>query len=128
MSTCGRVLSCLQVMLVEDPLAGLKDIEACMEKFVTYPGIKEKLDSLAAHRKSRAEKIQDELAVLRQSSDITRVNAALGAHIAPVIAMEFCQTLAHPRCIRQRSTRTRRICLTPRSGTWSTTWLGCARG
>jgi hypothetical protein len=67
-------------VLVDGPLAGLKDIENAMTKFAAYPDMADELETLANHRRTRVEAIQDELAILRNSDDIIRVNAALEEH------------------------------------------------
>ena len=68
--------------ITENPEVSIKEVEEALTKFANYPTIEEvdmvaELGALRAHLTKRVDGVQDELAILRESDDIGKVNAAL---------------------------------------------------
>jgi hypothetical protein len=66
--------------MCENPDVAIKEVEDAIMKYAAYPEIDEENGALATHLAKRVAIVQDQLAILRESDDITMVAAALDQH------------------------------------------------
>ena len=66
--------------MCENPDVAIKEVEEAIMKYAAYPDIDDENASLATHLAKRVAIVQDQLAILRESDDITMVAAALDQH------------------------------------------------
>eukprot|EP01046_Picozoa_sp_COSAG06_P007679 COSAG06_NODE_378_length_16640_cov_13.584729_3_plen_5372_part_01 len=66
--------------MCENPDIAIKDVEEAIMKYAPYPEIDEENAALAMHLSRRVAVVQDQLAILRESDDIAKVDSALSQH------------------------------------------------
>eukprot|EP01043_Picozoa_sp_COSAG02_P037144 COSAG02_NODE_2767_length_8066_cov_24.147358_2_plen_2629_part_01 len=66
--------------ICENPDVAIEDVESAIMKYAAYPDIDDENAALAMHLAKRVAVVQDQLAILRESDDISEVGAALARH------------------------------------------------
>ena len=66
--------------ICENPDVAIKDVEDAIMKYAAYPDIDAENAALAMHLSKRVAVVQDQLAILRESDDISKVSAGLAQH------------------------------------------------